>query len=130
MTPERQLDILTRTRDLISHPSRWGQGTFVQHPLIDRLMMRPPSLCLMAAVQQAATGDPESWNVEVMEIHNFLLALIDTSQLRCSAYNLGMMTWNDHHTHPELIALLDLAILETSYLLADANHPTPLAQQM
>lgn len=115
MTPERRLDILTRTRDLIADRRRWGQGTLVQHPLVDRLTMRPQSYCLMGAIMVAATGELE-YTAEVWEINDYLIELIPERDRPNSPYGKAytIMGWNDQHEHHEVIALLDLASLETS----------------
>lgn len=123
MTPERRLEILTKTRALIADPHGWGRGTFWQHPIIDRFLMRPPRLCLMAAVQVATNGGVV-WTAEVAEIHDYFLALVPEAERAASPYGVGMMTWNDRHEHHEVLGLVDLAIMETWLELSpDAEQP-------
>lgn len=124
MTPRRRLEILARTRDLIADERHWGTGTMMQHPMVDRFLMRPPRHCLMGAVQVAANNGL-AWTTEVFEVHEYLRTFVDPVEVAKSPYGLGMMTWNDQHTHAEVIALLDLAIEDSWFELTptqDEQH--------
>jgi hypothetical protein len=119
MTPDRQLEILTRTRNLISHPSKWGRLMFVTPPtMVDRLLMRQPRLCLVGAISQAVTGSANDWSAEVTDVCSYLASFIDTTGYSYTA----VMKWNDVHTHAEVLALLDLAILDTQLGSAPADE--------
>jgi hypothetical protein len=111
MTPERRLEILIRTRALIADEHRWGQGTLSRHPLVDRLMMRPPRLCLMGAIMVAATGSL-TYTAEVWDIDEFLIELIPERE-RVSAHGQHAMAYNDRHSHSDIVFLLDTAIFHT-----------------
>lgn len=124
MTPERRLEILTKTRALIERPWMWGQGTLSQHTIVDRFLMRPPALCLMGAVMKAANGTLE-YSAEVWQINDYLGGLLSPEEAR-SAYGekFRMMCWNDRHEHHEVLGLVDLAIMETWLELSpDAEQP-------
>lgn len=110
MTPERLLDILVKTRAIIADPKHWSTGTLMQHPLIDRLMMRPPSYCLGGAVMVAAEGELR-YTTDVYLALDFIARLIPDRE-RCSPYGSKhtVFAWNDAHTHREVIALNDRAI--------------------
>lgn len=129
MTPERRLEILKTTKSLISHPSRWGQGTMVQHPLIDRLMMRPPRMCLVAALSAAIHGvepiiaDRLLWDRETAEVHDYLWER--TGSRPVSPYGRQLMSWNDRVEHGDVVWLIDIAILDTLVEIDSA----PSAQQ-
>jgi hypothetical protein len=122
MTPERRLDILIRTRELIAHPSQWGQGTFTQQSWVDRFLMRPPRICVMGAVQ-IACNEGIIWTAEVAEIHDWLLRFIPARDRNHSAYGIGVMSWQDRRTHRDVLALVDTAILEAQMALESAQRP-------
>lgn len=118
MTPQRRLEILTRTRALIADRHRWGKGTLQQHTIIDKLMMRPPSLCLMGAVMVAVTGRLDySW--EVYQTVDFLAELVPFKR---SAHGNHVTAYNDRAstTHADVMFLLDTAIFYTETELAGA----------
>lgn len=129
MTPERQLEILTGTRNLIADPKRWGKGRFItQQTAVDRFLMRRPRMCLMGAVSVAATGyvppcsSDTRWTEEVRDIGEFLVKLVPANDHARSAYGMGMMAWNDQHEHAEVIGLLDVAIFETMMSASTQNE--------
>jgi hypothetical protein len=122
MTPERRLEILQRTRALLDHPSKWGRGTMVQHSMVDRLLMRPPRLCLIAAVYSAIHGlipaVGEAWDRETSDIHDYLWGLVGEAPL--SPYGRQLMSWQDRAEYADIVRVLEVAVLETELELSDA----------
>lgn len=132
MTPERRYEILTATAGILSDKHRWGQHTMVQHPLVDRLMMRPPRMCLVAAISAAIHGvtpviaDGLLWDRETSEVHDYLWAL--TPGVTASPYDdpgRRLMTWNDRVNYDDVARLLAIATLETEYEMSSAGTENP-----
>lgn len=129
MTPERRLEILINTRRLITSRRRWGKGRLMEHTIIDRLLRRPPSLCLMGAVMIGTTGQLD-YSMEVYEALDFLADLIISNRSpyprnKVTAYNDASTT-----THEGVLFLVDTAIFHTQNEIAElAREIAELARE-
>lgn len=114
------LEVLTRTRSLLSHPDAWTQFHWAAWP--DAL--RPGGIavssngnaplacacCLEGALERASGGS------QISSIVLTSRPLLDAHTLLTSLTNSSLRVWNDFHgrTHADILALLDAAIARLS----------------
>ena len=96
MTP---LETLKAARDLISDPARWTQGWFAKNARgenVNSFSENAVCFCVLGALDRTHNSTPA-----VKDILNRHLPL---------EHNIS--SFNDTHTHPEVLALFDAAIAE------------------
>ena len=122
MTPQHQLSIVRRARELISEPGTWTQDDFAQDNLGDAVNPTSASACAWSvpgAFTLAAlkvVGLPESGEAFIRVVGSM------SEWLRDQYIHRGLMAWNytEGRTHAEVIELLDRYIAHLEWQEEDA----------
>ena len=97
------LEILATARELIAEPEHWQQGMYASNRDGFGTSASSPSaikFCIMGALSRAAFS-LDSEIEAVREAENILRGFLGVRSL---------VTYNDHHSHAEVLAALDGAI--------------------
>ena len=105
------LDVLIAGRELISDPSRWTQGYFARDSAGEGMLSSDPAAVCWCSVGALAKVAPTEWDglyfdepIDALGYRALVKALPRRKR------HLGAASFNDTHTHSEVLALWDRAI--------------------
>lgn len=114
MAETQLLKDLVAARALIADPARWTQGEFARSNTGAGCLVSARnrvSLCALGAADAATRDEPTS-----TRLNNVV------DQLRRHTGGMSLSTFNDRHTHAEVLAVFDAAIAELR-----TKHSEPVA---
>ncbi len=113
MSDKTTLEILKGTRELISDPARWTQSAFARSAS-GRMIASSSALavcwCVAGAINRVAATSISPLLVDGPNVVRVLSAIGEQVSIFFKPDWVWLTEWNDIHTHPQVLEVLDKAI--------------------